>query len=64
MSYVPHVHLAYAELARVLGQGARRERELREAGRLFREIGADGHARSVERELAGGSLRPGTEASA
>jgi class 3 adenylate cyclase len=63
VSYLPHVHLAYAELARLLGQEDRRHAELREAARLFREIGAACYLHAVERELAGGSLRLGIEAS-
>jgi hypothetical protein len=63
VSYLPHVHLAYAELARRLGQEDRRRAQLREAARLFREIGAAHYLRAVERELAGGSLRLGIEAS-
>jgi predicted ATPase/class 3 adenylate cyclase len=51
-TYVPHVHLAAAELARVRGDGARRERELREAERIFLAVGATPYAREVARELA------------
>ncbi len=48
--FEPHVHLARAELAELLGDDARRE--LREAHRLFTEMGATGHAERVARELA------------
>jgi tetratricopeptide (TPR) repeat protein len=51
-TYVPQVHLASAELARACGDGARRERELREAERIFLAVGATPHAREVRRELA------------
>ena len=40
-----------AELARVLGDEALRERELREARRLHTEMGATRHAERVSREL-------------
>src|SRR5262249_42453804 len=39
-AYAPWVNVERAELARVLGDEATRERELREAHRLFLEIGA------------------------
>jgi class 3 adenylate cyclase len=50
-AYEPHVRLARAELARVLGDEAARRRELGEAHRLFVEMGAKGHAERVKREL-------------
>jgi class 3 adenylate cyclase/tetratricopeptide (TPR) repeat protein len=49
--YVPPVHEERAELARLRGDDATRERELREAHRLFIEMGATGHAQRVAREL-------------
>jgi hypothetical protein len=51
-TYVPHVHLAAGELARVRDDTARRERELLEAERTFLAVGATPHAREVRRELA------------
>ncbi len=47
--FEPHVHLARAELAKLLGDDARRH--LREAHRLFTEMGAMGHAERVGREI-------------
>jgi class 3 adenylate cyclase/tetratricopeptide (TPR) repeat protein len=44
----PVVHEVRADLARVLGDEPVRQRELREAHRLFTEIGATGHARRIE----------------
>lgn len=38
--FKPHVYLERAELARLTGDEAGRERELREAHRLFIEMGA------------------------
>ena len=51
-SYVPFVHVERAELARLRGDDAARERELREAHRLFLEIGAPIRAAEVAKELA------------
>jgi adenylate cyclase len=48
----PLVHLERAQLMGVLGDPAGRERELREAHRLFSEMGAKGHAERVARELS------------
>jgi hypothetical protein len=45
------VHELRAELARARGDRAAAVCELREADRLYREIGATGHAARVEREL-------------
>jgi adenylate cyclase len=42
-----------AELARLTGDETRRERYLREAHRLYTEMGATGHAERVARELEG-----------
>jgi len=50
--YLPHVALARAELARVRGLERARLAALHEAERLFAEIGAAGHLRSVRRTLA------------
>ncbi len=46
------IHEARAELARVVGDEETRERHLREAHRLFTEMGATGHAERVARELS------------
>ncbi len=48
----PFVHLEQSKLARLTGDDATQERELREAHRLFTEMGATGHAERVARELA------------
>ena len=42
-----------AKLAALLGDDAGRERDPREAHRLYTEIGATGHAERVARELVG-----------
>ena len=47
----PLVHVELAELARRSGDEKGRERELREAHRLFTQIGASGHAERLELEL-------------
>ena len=47
----PHVHVVRAALASARGDESDRARELREAGRLFAEMGARGHAERVAREL-------------
>jgi tetratricopeptide (TPR) repeat protein len=44
---VPRVHEERAELARLRGDDATRERELREAHRLYTEMGATGHAKRL-----------------
>ncbi len=46
------IHEASAELAALLGDDADSARELREAHRLYTEIGATGHAERMARELA------------
>jgi hypothetical protein len=50
-SYEPFLHVERAELARLTGDEAARERELREAHRLFFEIRAPIRAEQVAREL-------------
>ena len=50
-AFEPHILEVRAELAEVLGDQAARERELREAHRLYTEMGAAGHAERVAREL-------------
>jgi class 3 adenylate cyclase/tetratricopeptide (TPR) repeat protein len=49
--YLPRIHEIRAELARILGDPAECERELREAHRLYVEMGATGHAERVAAEL-------------
>jgi hypothetical protein len=49
---VPLVHVELAELAHQDGDQDRRERELREAHRLFSEIGASGHGERLQAALA------------
>jgi adenylate cyclase len=51
-AYEPLVHVELAELARENGDEDGHERELREAHRLFTEIGACGHAERLAGELA------------
>jgi tetratricopeptide (TPR) repeat protein len=48
----PMVHVELAELARQSGEEEEHERELREAHRLFTEIGASGHAARLQAGLA------------
>jgi hypothetical protein len=52
-SYDPFLHVERAELARLAGDEATRQRELRDAHRLFTEIGAPIRAAEVAKELAG-----------
>jgi class 3 adenylate cyclase len=51
-AYEPLVHVELAELADQSGDEEGRERELREAHRIFTEIGATGHAQRLAGELA------------
>jgi class 3 adenylate cyclase/tetratricopeptide (TPR) repeat protein len=50
-SYEPFLHIERAELARLIGDEAACERELREAHQLFLEIGAPIRAAEVAKEL-------------
>jgi adenylate cyclase len=50
-SYEPFLHVERAELARLIGDEPTRQRELREAHRLFTEIGAPICAAEVAKEL-------------
>ena len=50
-SYEPFLHLERAELARLTGDEAGWEHALREAHRLFVEIGATVRAEQVAREI-------------
>jgi class 3 adenylate cyclase/tetratricopeptide (TPR) repeat protein len=52
-SYEPFLHVERGALARLTGDDATRQRELREAHRLFVEIGAPIRAEQVAKELAG-----------
>jgi hypothetical protein len=51
-SYEPFLHVERAQLARLASDEALRERELREAHRLFTQIGAPIRAAEVAKELA------------
>ncbi len=51
-AHTPSIHLARAGLAGVLGDEPTRKRELRQAHRLYTEMGAAGHAERVARELS------------
>jgi tetratricopeptide (TPR) repeat protein len=51
-SFEPLIHVERAELARQSGEEEDRQRELREARRLFTEIGASGQAERLAGELA------------
>jgi class 3 adenylate cyclase/tetratricopeptide (TPR) repeat protein len=51
-AFEPLVHVELAELARQSGAAEECQRELREAHRLFREIGATGHMERLAGELA------------
>jgi hypothetical protein len=57
-AYTPQVHVERAELARLLGDEVGYQRELREAHRLFTEMGATGHAERISRELSAVSPQP------
>jgi hypothetical protein len=48
---LPHIAELRAGLARALGDEAAHGRQLREAQRLFEEIGADGHAERLAQEI-------------
>jgi hypothetical protein len=52
-AYAPWVNVSRAELACVVGDAVGRQRELREAHRVFLEIGAPIRAAEVARELGG-----------
>jgi hypothetical protein len=51
-SYEPFLHVERAELARLTGDETNRQRELRDAHRLFIEIGATIRAAAIAKELA------------
>jgi class 3 adenylate cyclase/tetratricopeptide (TPR) repeat protein len=50
-AFAPFIHVERAALARLTGDDRARERELREAHRLFTEMGATARAEQVAREL-------------
>jgi tetratricopeptide (TPR) repeat protein len=50
-AFAPWIAEARAELARVLGDEVQQGRDLREAHRLYTEIGATGHAKRLAQEL-------------
>jgi len=52
-AFEPYLHEIRAESAALQGRSDERLRELREAHRLFSEMGATGHAERVARELEG-----------
>ncbi len=56
--YTPFIHVERAELARLLGDEAAYQRELREAHRLFTAMGATGHAERISRQLSVVSSQP------
>jgi class 3 adenylate cyclase/tetratricopeptide (TPR) repeat protein len=56
--YAPQLHVRRAELAQTLGDEAQRIQELREAHRLFTELGAAGHAERISRQLAAVGTQP------
>ncbi len=49
--HTPHIHEVLAALGRLLGDDVARGRELREAHRLYTEMGATGHAARLAKEL-------------
>ena len=51
-SVEPMIHVELAELAHQSGVEEERERELRDAHRLFTEVGATGHAERLAGKLA------------
>src|SRR5438034_1247288 len=51
-AFAPFIHVERAALAHLLGDATARQRELREAHRLFTEMGAPIRAEQVSRELA------------
>ncbi len=56
--YTPFIHVERAALARLLGDEAAYQRELREAHRLFTAMGATGHAERISRQLSAVSTQP------
>jgi adenylate cyclase len=51
-SFVPMIHVELAQLALRTRDAERRVKELREAHRLYTEVGASGHAKRIADELA------------
>jgi tetratricopeptide (TPR) repeat protein len=60
-AFAPLIHIERAELARLLSDEVTWERELREAYRLFTEMGATGHAERISRQLSAVSPQPGEQ---
>jgi tetratricopeptide (TPR) repeat protein len=58
-SYLPHVQVELAELARMDGDESEFERHLGSAQQLFTEVGASGHSARVAGELAALPARAG-----
>jgi len=56
--YKPRFHVERAELARLLGDETTYQRELREAHRLFVEMGATGHAERISCQLSAVGPQP------
>ncbi|MFI5364913.1 MAG: ATP-binding protein [Candidatus Binatia bacterium] len=56
-SRTPFIHMHRAELARLRGDAASCERELRTARHLFSELGAPGHVASLTQMLGGSSAQ-------
>jgi hypothetical protein len=56
--FLPRLHVERAAFAKLLGNESDRARELREAERLFREIGAPLRADGIARELSNASAAP------
>jgi hypothetical protein len=52
-AWVPFLHETRAELERACGDTAAATSELREAQRLYAEMGATGHAERLARDLGG-----------
>jgi hypothetical protein len=55
-AHTPTIHLARAELAGMLGDETTHQRELREAHRLYTEMGATGRAEAVASRIPGSRL--------
>ena len=60
--YTPFIHVERGELARLLGDEAAYQCELREAHRVFVAMGATGHAERISRQLAAVSARHAEDA--
>jgi hypothetical protein len=56
--FTPYVHLERAQLARLLGDGAGYDEELRTAHRLFLDVGAYGRAGEITAAVGGAQIGP------